>query len=119
MAAKIITLTLLFILITLTTSEPIPPKDGPQPVDSPCKGNITMLRERCEMFVKPYGPAKHPSVLCCNAIDDSDIPCICRHYITPRVEKLISMEKVVYAAEKCHRAFAPGDKCGSYTVPGA
>ena len=39
-------------------------------------------------------------------------PCICQH-ITPAMENLISMDKVVYVLKFCRKPLMPGTKCGS------
>ncbi|KAJ7949287.1 Bifunctional inhibitor/lipid-transfer protein/seed storage 2S albumin superfamily protein [Quillaja saponaria] len=81
-----------------------------------CQGDFQGLITQCSMYVQKTGPKTDPSQGCCNVIKAADIPCICQH-ITPEVERVIDMEKVVYVAQFCGRPLAHGTKCGSYTVP--
>ncbi|KAH7679339.1 Bifunctional inhibitor/lipid-transfer protein/seed storage 2S albumin protein [Dioscorea alata] len=84
--------------------------------DDDCGGAFGNLITECQQYVGIPGPKTDPSSGCCDAIQKADVPCVCAH-ITPEVEKIISMEKVTYVAQKCGRALSPGTKCGSYTVP--
>ncbi|XP_039126964.1 uncharacterized protein LOC120263131 [Dioscorea cayenensis subsp. rotundata] len=84
--------------------------------DDDCGGTLPNLISQCQQYVGIPGPKTDPSSGCCDAIQKADVPCVCAH-ITPEVEKIISMQKVTYVAQKCGRALPPGTKCGSYTVP--
>ncbi|XP_008776640.1 uncharacterized protein LOC103696715 [Phoenix dactylifera] len=81
-----------------------------------CPGDFDALVKQCKEYVGKSGPLVPPSVQCCSVVKSADIPCICK-YVTPEVEKVISMEKVVYVAKQCSRPLKHGSKCGSYTVP--
>ncbi|ONK78448.1 uncharacterized protein A4U43_C02F18890 [Asparagus officinalis] len=105
----------LFFILT-SSSHSFDPSPFPIVVGA-CKGDLAALTQQCATYVKIPGPPVPPSGACCKAIQGSDVPCICRKYITPRVEKVISMKKLVYVAAKCGRPFAHKSKCGSYTVP--
>lgn len=78
-----------------------------------CKQDYDALVKQCSAYVQKSGPPVPPSARCCSVIQHADIPCICEDYITPKVEKLISMEKVVYVMKQCGRPFKHGSKCGS------
>ncbi|KAJ4792709.1 Bifunctional inhibitor/lipid-transfer protein/seed storage 2S albumin superfamily protein [Rhynchospora pubera] len=84
---------------------------------SGCDNDINSLKETCLQFVGVDGPKLKPDQNCCNAIQRSDIPCVCT-YLTPEVEKVISADKVVYVAQQCGRPLKPGSKCGSVVVHG-
>ncbi|KAI3994013.1 hypothetical protein MKX01_003026 [Papaver californicum] len=64
------------------------------------------------------GPKIPPSQGCCGVIQKADIPCVCQH-ITPEIEQVISVEKVIYVAQFCHKDLPRGTKCGSVTIPPA
>ncbi|KAG0520371.1 hypothetical protein BDA96_08G068200 [Sorghum bicolor] len=75
------------------------------------------MKQECKKFeVFPANPKLQPSPACCAVWQRADIPCLCKR-VTPEVEKVWCMEKVVYVANYCKRPFTPGYKCGSYTVP--
>ncbi|EHA8591976.1 putative Protease inhibitor/seed storage/lipid transfer family protein [Cocos nucifera] len=77
-----------------------------------CQQDFDALVKQCSAFVQKTGPFVPPSAQCCSVIQHADIPCVCK-YITPKVEKLISMEKVVYILKQCGRPLKHGSKCGS------
>ncbi|KAJ0980891.1 hypothetical protein J5N97_009146 [Dioscorea zingiberensis] len=81
-----------------------------------CGGSLPNLMTQCQEFVKIPGPPKDPSQTCCDAVQVADVPCICTK-ITDEIQKIISMQKVTFCAQKCGRPLSPGTKCGSYTVP--
>ncbi|KAH9790039.1 AAI domain-containing protein [Citrus sinensis] len=85
-------------------------------VSAQCGGSIPQLVAQCSQFVKKEGPQIPPSSGCCSAVKAADVPCVCA-LVTPAIEKIISMEKVVYVARTCGVTVKPGTKCGSYTVP--
>ncbi|KDP35266.1 hypothetical protein JCGZ_09425 [Jatropha curcas] len=70
---------------------------------------------QCFQYVKISGPKIPPSKECCDVLKNADMNCICKH-VTPEVEKMVSVEKIVYVAQTCGLAFSPGTKCGSHTV---
>lgn len=85
---------------------------GNVPVSAQCGGSIPQLVAQCSQFVKKDGPKIPPSPGCCSVMKAADIPCVCG-LVTPDIEKLISMEKVVYVARTCGVTVNPGTKCGS------
>ncbi|XVE59938.1 hypothetical protein DITRI_Ditri05aG0086600 [Diplodiscus trichospermus] len=87
-------------------------------VSAQCETSIPDLISQCSQYVHVSGPQIPPSESCCNVITKLDIPCLCK-LVTPEVEKLVSMEKVVFVARKCGLTLRPGMKCGSFTVPPA
>ncbi|KAK6945465.1 Bifunctional inhibitor/plant lipid transfer protein/seed storage helical domain [Dillenia turbinata] len=89
---------------------------GSYQVSAQCGGDPSTIFAKCQSFVLIPGPKIPPSADCCASIKNVDIPCICK-LITPPIEKIISMEKVVYVGRTCGLNIPPGLKCGSYTVP--
>ncbi|XP_021279266.1 protein LIM1-like [Herrania umbratica] len=87
-------------------------------VSAQCQTSIPSLISQCSKYVKASGPEIPPSQGCCDVIKDVDIPCLCK-LVTPEVEKLVSMKKVVFVARTCGLTVQPGMKCGSFTVPPA
>lgn len=81
-------------------------------VSAQCGGSIPQLVAQCSQFVKKEGPKIPPSPGCCSVVKAADVPCVCT-LVTPAIEKLISMEKVVYVARTCGVTVKPGTKCGS------
>ncbi|GMI94648.1 hypothetical protein like AT4G33550 [Hibiscus trionum] len=81
-----------------------------------CETSIPSLVSQCSQYVRTAGPEIPPSKDCCDVVKDLDIPCLCK-YVTPDVEKLVSMKKVVFVAKSCGLTVQPGMKCGSYVVP--
>ncbi|KAG2601347.1 uncharacterized protein LOC120710211 [Panicum virgatum] len=90
-------------------------------VDAPtgnCDQDLQNLIANCQDYVKfPADPKIPPSSACCGVIQRANIPCLCSK-VTPTVETLICMDKVVYVASYCKRPLRPGSNCGSYHVPG-
>ncbi|EOY32804.1 Bifunctional inhibitor/plant lipid transfer protein/seed storage helical domain - like 10 [Theobroma cacao] len=91
---------------------------GNHGVSADCKTSIPSLISQCSKYVQVSGPEIPPSQGCCDVMKDLDIPCLC-NLVTPEVEKLVSMEKVVFVARTCGLTLEPGMKCGSFTVPPA
>ncbi|OAY74458.1 hypothetical protein ACMD2_06835 [Ananas comosus] len=91
---------------------------GPAWSMDPCEADIVHLIQYCYEFVQIKGPKIPPSITCCLVVRSTDMPCACKH-VNKEAEKIISMEKVSYVAERCDRPLAHGSKCGSYTVPSA
>ncbi|TVU34806.1 hypothetical protein EJB05_16658, partial [Eragrostis curvula] len=90
--------------------------------DAPSAGNCDQdlqdLIANCQDYVKfPAEPKIPPSQACCAVIQRANIPCLCSK-VTPTIEGIICMEKVVYVANYCKRPLQPGSNCGSYHVPG-
>ncbi|CAO2166716.1 unnamed protein product [Urochloa humidicola] len=83
-----------------------------------CNQDLQDLITNCQDYVKfPADPKIPPSAACCTVIHRVNIPCLCSK-VTPTVETLICMDKVVYVANYCKRPLKPGSQCGSYPVPG-
>ncbi|KAK6933836.1 Bifunctional inhibitor/plant lipid transfer protein/seed storage helical domain [Dillenia turbinata] len=91
---------------------------GSHQVSAQCGGAIPALIGKCKSFVLIPGPQIPPSSECCAVIKTADVPCLC-NFLTPIIEKIVSMEKVVFVARTCGLTVPPGMKCGSYTVPPA
>ncbi|KAG0520372.1 hypothetical protein BDA96_08G068300 [Sorghum bicolor] len=82
-----------------------------------CAKDAEAMKQECKKFeVFPANPKLKPSPACCAVWQRADIPCLCKR-VTPEIEKVWCMEKVVYVANYCKKPFTPGYKCGSYTVP--
>ena len=85
-------------------------------VDAPtgnCDQDLQNLIANCQDYVKfPADPKIPPSSVCCGVIQRANIPCLCSK-VTPTVETLICMDKVVYVASYCKRPLRPGSNCGS------
>ncbi|KAK6923445.1 Bifunctional inhibitor/plant lipid transfer protein/seed storage helical domain [Dillenia turbinata] len=89
---------------------------GGSQVSADCEADVQDLIAKCRSFVLKPGPKVPPSEECCAVAKKADIPCVCS-FITPPIELIISLEKVVYVARTCGVEVPPGLKCGSYTVP--
>jgi len=78
-----------------------------------CDQDLQNLIANCQDYVKfPADPKIPPSSACCGVIQRANIPCLCSK-VTPTVETLICMDKVVYVASYCKRPLRPGSNCGS------
>ncbi|KAK9283530.1 hypothetical protein L1049_011777 [Liquidambar formosana] len=77
-----------------------------------CRVDVEDLIAECSQYVGNAGPKVAPSQGCCEAIETVDVPCACK-YVTREVERIVSMEKVVYVSEFCGIALQHGMKCGS------
>ncbi|XVF47292.1 hypothetical protein PTKIN_Ptkin03bG0098200 [Pterospermum kingtungense] len=84
-------------------------------VSGQCEASIPSLISQCLEYVKVSGPEVAPSQDCCNVITHVDIACLCK-LVTPDVEKLVSMEKVVFVGRSCGLKIQPGMKCGSKII---
>ncbi|XP_026418200.1 protein LIM3-like [Papaver somniferum] len=83
-----------------------------------CEGDLRGLTGRCAPYVLKMGPKIRPSRGCCDVVRKVDIPCVCRQ-VTPEIEKLVSIKKVLYVAQFCGKNVPHGTKCGSVTTPSA
>ncbi|XP_065864529.1 uncharacterized protein [Euphorbia lathyris] len=83
-----------------------------------CENDVLGLVTQCKNYVVKEGTMMKPSEDCCAMVKKANVPCICS-LVTPQIESMISMEKVVYVAKSCGKDLASGTKCGSYTVPRA
>ncbi|TXG54055.1 hypothetical protein EZV62_019311 [Acer yangbiense] len=81
-----------------------------------CGVNLPQLISQCSEYVKIPGPKTLPSEGCCAVVKTIDVSCAC-NFVTPDVEKRISMDKAVYVGRTCGLKIESGTKCGSYTVP--
>ncbi|KAM0948775.1 putative bifunctional inhibitor/plant lipid transfer protein/seed storage helical [Dioscorea sansibarensis] len=81
-------------------------------------GTLLYLIIRCEWYMRrsPRPISDPSSDDCCDAVQKTDVSCICSQ-VTPEVEEVISMQKVTHVAQKCGRPFSPGTMSGSYAVP--
>ncbi|KAM3352021.1 hypothetical protein ACQJBY_023729 [Aegilops geniculata] len=83
-----------------------------------CNSDLQDLVANCQNYVMfPAEPKIPPSPACCAVIQRADMPCLCAK-VTPAVEKVVCMDKVVFVAKYCKRPLQPGSNCGSYPVPG-
>jgi len=83
-----------------------------------CNSDLQDLVANCQNYVMfPAEPKITPSPACCAVIKRADIPCLCAK-VTPQIEQVVCMDKVVFVAAYCGRPFQPGSNCGSYHVPG-
>ncbi|KAK6933837.1 Bifunctional inhibitor/plant lipid transfer protein/seed storage helical domain [Dillenia turbinata] len=85
---------------------------GSYQVSAQCEGAIPVLIEKCKSFVLIPGPQIPPSSECCALIKTANVPCLC-DFMTPIIEKIVSMEKVVFVARTCGLSVPQGMKCGS------
>ncbi|XP_045802580.1 putative lipid-transfer protein DIR1 [Trifolium pratense] len=83
---------------------------------SECGGDYSGINKECRSYISKFGPKIPPSEACCAALKGVDVSCYCK-YVTPIVELIISMEKVIYVAQTCQVPNIPTDKCGSYEIP--
>ncbi|PNT73040.1 hypothetical protein BRADI_2g52520v3 [Brachypodium distachyon] len=82
-----------------------------------CDSDLQDLITNCQDYVKfPADPKITPSAACCAVIQRVNIPCLCNK-VTPSVELVICMDKVVFVAAYCKRPFKSGSNCGSFHVP--
>ncbi|KAK3165710.1 hypothetical protein QOZ80_1AG0036730 [Eleusine coracana subsp. coracana] len=94
-----------------TTADDAPPTGD-------CDQDLKDLISNCQQYVQfPADPKIPPSQACCAVIQRANIPCLCSK-VTPPIEGIICMDKVVYVANYCKRPLQPGSNCGSYHVPG-
>ncbi|KAI3980246.1 hypothetical protein MKX01_040894 [Papaver californicum] len=99
MASKVgfLGFTILMVVVLAATSTNGVSADG-------CEGDVKELTSRCSLYVLNIGPKMRPSHGCCDVIRNIDIPCI---------EKSVSIKKVIYVAQFCHKDLPHGIQCGS------
>lgn len=86
---------------------------GPQVlVSAQCEGAIPALIAQCSEYVRVSGPKIPPSIGCCQVVKGLNVDCMCK-LVTPEVERMVSMDKVVYVARTCGVTVQPGMHCGS------
>ena len=77
-----------------------------------CKGEDELIKE-CLKYVRKGSPDRKPSEGCCSAIQNADIPCLCK-LVTPGLANLIDIKKICKVAGECNADLPPpGTKCGS------
>lgn len=82
-----------------------------------CDQDLRDLISNCQQYVQfPADPKIPPSQACCAVIQRANIPCLCSK-VTPSIEAIICMDKVVYVANYCKRPLQPGSNCGSKFLP--
>lgn len=85
---------------------------GDHKVSAQCGGSFVDIEVQCSQFVHKTGPKTPPSLGCCQVVKTLNVNCVCR-FVTPQVEAMISMEKVVYVARTCGLTVRAGTQCGS------
>ncbi|KAF3777677.1 hypothetical protein EJ110_NYTH45314 [Nymphaea thermarum] len=78
--------------------------------------HLATLGARCAPFVARDLPPAPPSEDCCKAVRGADLVSVCGR-ITPEIESIISMQKVVDVASRCGKPIPSGTRCGSFTPP--
>ncbi|XP_026425897.1 uncharacterized protein LOC113322091 [Papaver somniferum] len=101
---------LIFVVLAATSNNGVS-ADG-------CEGDLLGLTGRCAQYVLKMGPKIRPSRGCCDVVRKVDIPYVCQQ-VTPEIEKLVSIKKVLYVAQFCGKDVPHGAKCGSVTTPSA
>ncbi|KAF8716746.1 hypothetical protein HU200_025831 [Digitaria exilis] len=108
---------LLCFAIAVGAARPATTTDDAPPTEN-CDQDVSDLISTCQDYVKfPANPKIPPSTACCTVVQRVNIPCLCSK-VTPTIEQVICMDKVVYVASYCKRPLKPGSNCGSYPVPG-
>eukprot|EP00267_Zea_mays_P046459 XP_020398837.1 uncharacterized protein LOC109941960 [Zea mays] len=114
--ARLFLACMLVLLLGIATAARTTADDPPA---GDCDQDLQDLMSSCQQYVHfPADPKIPPSPACCSVVQRVNIPCLCSK-VTPTVEALICMDKVVYVASYCKRPLQPGSTCGSYHVPGA
>ncbi|KAF3776180.1 hypothetical protein EJ110_NYTH48922 [Nymphaea thermarum] len=80
--------------------------------------DLATLGARCTLFVARELPPVPPFEDCCNAVRGANLIRVCSR-ITPEIETMINMQKVVDVASRCGKPIPSGTRCGSLTVPKA
>ncbi|XP_075633801.1 uncharacterized protein LOC142606320 [Castanea sativa] len=61
-------------------------------------------------------PKVTPTDLCCQAVKELTVPCICKG-LFKEIENLYNMDDFVYVVNYCGGSLKPRAQCGSYKVP--
>lgn len=77
-----------------------------------CYAEKRTVMIQCIRTIKRNGAYHFPTVDCIEAIQKSDIPCVC-HILSEDDEKEISAEKLVRLARQLGKTLQTGSKCGS------
>ncbi|RCV12422.1 hypothetical protein SETIT_2G268600v2 [Setaria italica] len=80
--------------------------------DYDCYGEKELVKDIRKDTIKFEGAYIDPSDLCCHAVEQSDMACICR-VITHEEEKHINVGKIIRLARECNKPVPSGAKCGS------
>ncbi|KAG2390803.1 uncharacterized protein HKW66_Vig0134360 [Vigna angularis] len=78
-------------------------------------GNVWGVYMQCDRYVRREGPTVQPSPGCCNALESSNVTCLCPYFA--QHEDTYSIDKVIYVLNYCGTPLASGTKCGNYTAP--
>ena len=117
--ARLFLACMLVLLLGIATAAAAARTTADDPPAGDCDQDLQDLMSSCQQYVHfPADPKIPPSPACCSVVQRVNIPCLCSK-VTPTVEALICMDKVVYVASYCKRPLQPGSTCGSYHVPGA
>ncbi|XP_062186470.1 uncharacterized protein LOC133890042 [Phragmites australis] len=109
---------LLSFTMAVAAARPAATADDAPPAGN-CDQELSDLIANCQDYIKfPANPKIQPSEACCAVIQRANIPCLCSK-VTPTVETVLCMDKVVYVTNYCKRPLQPGSNCGSYHVPGS
>ncbi|KAJ1383398.1 Bifunctional inhibitor/plant lipid transfer protein/seed storage helical domain [Sesbania bispinosa] len=82
-----------------------------------CVSHYETVVTECVKYVSKKKPQTPPSKACCDSVKDANATCLC-NYVTPLLEKLISVDKAFFVGKTCKVKLPPsGTKCGSTTVP--
>ncbi|KAF3771457.1 hypothetical protein EJ110_NYTH60098 [Nymphaea thermarum] len=78
--------------------------------------DLATLGARCTPFVSRELLPAPPSEDCCNAVRGADFVSVCGR-ITPEIESMINMQKVVDVPSRCGKRIPSGTRCGSFIPP--
>ncbi|KAJ6905138.1 hypothetical protein NC652_023014 [Populus alba x Populus x berolinensis] len=84
---------------------------GDHKVSAQCGGSLVNIEAQCSQLVHKTGPKTPPSLGCCQVIKTLNVNCVCL-FVTPQVEAMISMEKVVSVARTCGVTVRAGTQFG-------
>jgi len=77
-----------------------------------CYDERDLVISKCMVTINIGTAYVNPSQSCIDAVEQSDMECVCR-VITADLEAKISIMKILRLAYECHKSIPVGSKCGS------
>ncbi|PAN10080.1 hypothetical protein PAHAL_2G070800 [Panicum hallii] len=83
-----------------------------------CYREKDVFLHKCAWSIRRGLAYLHPNPICCRTVRKIDMTCVCGA-ILPREEETIDVRHAYFVSQDCRKPVPAGNKCGSWTVPGA
>ncbi|KAG2632425.1 hypothetical protein PVAP13_2NG093300 [Panicum virgatum] len=83
-----------------------------------CYHEKDVFLHKCALSIKRGLAYLPPNPICCRVVRKIDMTCVCR-VIQPPEEENIDVRHAYFVSQDCGKPVPAGNKCGSWTIPGA